>query len=168
MCHGNHKCLLIISLLVNAFLGGFLISHIMGHGHFPPMMGHGGPGEFMHRALSELSPESRPKVEAILAKYKPDEFGPQKMGKHIEEMRKILTAPTFDRSAFEAAEKRMHAEEADMHKNISAMVGEIAKTLNDEERAKFFEKAFPPPPDMGRPPMDGHGKPPMGEPGEEK
>lgn len=176
-CCGNKNYLLIISLLLNAFLGGYLISHLICRPHGGPMMGaHGGPNEFMRHALKELSPESRTKVEAVLDKYKPKHSGPEKMGKHIDEMRSILTSPKFDKTKFEAVENNLHADERGMHDNISTMVQEIVKTLNDEERIKFFAKAFPPAPDMGHPPEDGdhgddaphgHDHPPQ-EPDEEK
>ena len=139
---------LMISLLLNAFLAGFVISHMSSHHDFAHHMPGGlGPRGFMVAALDTLPPDSRVRIEAILEKHKEDKPAPRDMGKFFGTLRGELTSQTFDYKRFSALEKTLHQNEGQMHANLSRMIEEIAGTLNDQERVAFFAKAFPPPPD---------------------
>lgn len=138
------------SVALNMFMAGFIAARFNGG---PP---HGGPERGFIEALDTLSPAQREHVSALLDKHR-KQVREKMSGMHdlFNQIGPILTAPAFDEKAFAALEKKIEAQDKEAKGRMGEMVREIATSLPDEERVRYFsavfdEQPFPPGP-PGRP-----------------
>lgn len=158
---------LVASLMVNAFLGGMMLSRCVDRGNFPfPKMGKdfnkgdmGPPREdmFFQRMTEQgekLSPEGQKQVGVIVDKYKKaaDKNGMDDKHKLFDEIHATMTAPVFDKAKIEKLHEQLNSGEDKFKDSVGKMMIEIASTLSTEDRINFFEELFPP-----HPPMDKNG-----------
>lgn len=156
--------LLGISVLANAFLGGFIISQGVKQS-FGPFYNFGKDGggprtpnpmmllEDMTARIQTLSPEGKDKATAILNKFKRENLLNRLMDNRslFEEGHNILTADKLDRNKLEEIHKKMAAQGLRIRSSITGMITELATTLSDEDRIKLFKDIIPKAPNKGNP-----------------
>lgn len=146
---------LALSILLNAFLLGFVVAH--GHMRGP----HGGPGfpggpEAMLEQLAEkLPPDHRDQVKKLLhAQSEKMHTAFMDMRVMIDEVQPILTAEKFDEGKLRALSDKIDAHDRQIKQGIAETLINIAKTLPDAERIEFFNHlpplGPPPPPEFDR------------------
>lgn len=131
---------LIVSLGVNLFLAGMIVTGVLYHKRGSGVAGHDRP--FPHwSARRALEGESRRKVDVIWREARPS------LRMHIREVRKArrdirrqLRADALDRSALDKAFAALRASHAGAHNAMHALIGRIAETLNVEERRQYFRR----------------------------
>lgn len=163
------------SVLLNAFMGGFLISKSMG-GHSPPAFGHPRMGEngpprpddMMLRQLKEkahsLSSSGEKKVLDILKEYehsRPEHSIHTEKEKVFSDIHTTLLAETFDAKKLEMLHKQITIQDNRFKSSIGDIVVKIASSLSKEDRQTFFKDIGPgrhgphaAPIDEGPPPDD--------------
>lgn len=144
--------LFVCSLMLNAFLVGFLVSN-----HCMPQHGLKRVDR-MEQAAEHLPPAYRAKVEAILAGNhgKMDDHMTS-MGNNMDRITAILTAPKFDAAKLKTVHQDIEKSDNVMKNSMLETTTAIAKILPDAERIKFFKDSAPDHP-LGPPPHgDGHG-----------
>lgn len=169
--------LLSLSVLANAFLGGFFISHGIGHDHGkfgrdePDNQRRPGPPmifEDMQSKLPLLSQDGQSKASAIIEKYKAEnKANSPESGKALfDDAHAVLTADVLDSKKLDAIHKEMANRDIRFRNSIAEMITEMANSLSNEDRVKLFKDIMPMPPKRGgdknlpRPPHDmdmGHG-----------
>lgn len=155
--------LFVVSLLINAFLGGMMLSGCLDRDRMPfPQMGmkKGGmppPMEGMiFKRLTEqsekISPAGQKTVEGIVAKYQgqADKGGMFDKRHLFDDIQATMTAPKFDKQKIEKIHKELNAGETKFKESIGLMMIEIASKLSDKDRIQFFQSLFPPHPDMDK------------------
>lgn len=145
-----------ISILVNAFLCGFALSHHIDKEHLPFMGGdHRGPPPMedmiLHMVKSQsekLSPEGRKTVMSIADKYQTiiRKSDMSHMEHIFTDIQKAMTADTFDKAKVESLHKQLNLTEINMKDAIGNMMVDIASHLSNSDRVAFFTDLFPPPP----------------------
>lgn len=162
--------LLAVSVLMNAFLAGFVISGCR-DGDRPPFPhgphGEGGPpherGSMSDHILNNsagLSKEGQKIVSDIVTKHKAVLDGDKVDGNRaiFDEISNALTAPKFDKDKIVALHKKLSDSEVKMKTAIGDTMTEIAESLSDKDRIAFFKDMLPPHPDDkghdGPPPPD--------------
>jgi len=131
---------LIVSLGVNLFLAGMMVTGALYHKRGGGMAGYDRP--FPHwSARRALEGESRGKVDTIWREARPN------LRAHIREVRKArrdirqqLKADTLDRPALDQAFAALRASTNSAHNAMHALIGRIAETLNVEERRQYFRR----------------------------
>lgn len=152
----------ICSLMLNAFLVGFLLSNHCMPPHGPKRI------DRMEQAAEHLPTAYRAKVEAILAgNHDKMENHMKSMGGNMDKITAILTAPKFDPAKLKAVHHDIEKSDTGMKNSMLETVTAIAKILPDAERIKFFKETAPghPPGPPGGGPDDDH--PPGPPPGEQ-
>lgn len=131
-----------ISALLNAFLIGFLCSHVLQPmPPFPPHGPHGGPEAFMEQSLGVLDVPYRDQVRVIMGEKRASiEHDMKQMRSLFEQIAPMLTAPTFDIEKFHDLGQQISAQDGKIRQNMATMMEEIATKLPDEQRVKFFKE----------------------------
>lgn len=147
MSKNKLQVVLTVSLLLNAFLLGVMVSgHFTHKPPFPPPGGPGGPGgpEMMfEKAVEALDAEYREEVaEIVTEKFTLAKERREEMRTTFEQLEAVLSAETFDSDAFLALEEKIHAHDEAIKNNISSMMVSIASSLPDDQRVKFFNEFF--------------------------
>lgn len=159
---------LAVSVLLNAFLAGFIFSGCKDAG--PPPFHHGPDGGPPHergsmvdhilKNSSDLSEQGQQSVKDIVSKHK-EALDNDKIDSNrtiFDEISKVLTAQKFDKSKIVELHKKLGDSETKMKTEIANTMTEIAESLSDEDRIKFFKKMLPKKPDGnfgdGPPPPD--------------
>jgi Spy/CpxP family protein refolding chaperone len=166
--------MLFASLLLNAFLGGMMLSNYlhggsMPFGQFGPMGNKGDrpPGmevmifKRLNDQSEKISPEGRTKVEGIVEKYQKvaEKNGMGDKRHFFDDVQATMTAPKFDKAKMEKIHKELNANETKLKESVGLMMIEIASTLSDEDRIQFFQGLFPHLPDMDKARSDDHDAP---------
>lgn len=170
----NLSLFLAVSVLLNAFLAGFIISGCRDGGPPPfPHGPHGGDGpphergsmvDHILESSAGLSKEGQKIVSDVVAKHK-SALNDDKMETTraiFDEIGTALTAPKFDKAKIVALHKKLNETEVKMKTAIGDTMTEIAQSLSDQDRIAFFKEMLPPPPrgngdgDDGPPPPDQH------------
>lgn len=151
----------LVSLLLNAFLGGMMLSNHIHRDQMPffkeRMRKDGGPQrkeDMIFQRVTEqsekLSAEGQKKVGEIVGKYhkKDDIKGPEDKHKLFDEIQATMTAPKFDKAKMEKIHQTLNADENKDREAVGRMMIEIASTLSDEDRIQFFQGLFPQHPQM--------------------
>ena len=158
-----------VSILINAFLCGFLLSRHMDKNQIPFINGHHGPPPMENMMLhivksqsEKLSQDGQKTVQTITDKYqkiisKPDM---DKMEPIFTDIQKAMTADTFDSAKVEKLHKQLNTTELESKTAIGNMMTEIASKLSKSDRIAFFTDLFPPRPNGGHPNDKPHGPPP--------
>lgn len=159
-----------VSVLLNAFLGGFVLSHHAGK-HTSPFMhdskDHRPPppmeNMMFHVVKSQskkLSADGQKTVVKIADKYQTSlkENDMEKMEDIFADIRKTMTADVFDKKKVENLHKQLNSTEMRVKNAIGDMMIDIASHLSKEDRISFFTDLFPPPPPQGK--WDGPPPPP--------
>jgi len=131
---------LIVSLGINLFLAGMIVTGALYHKRGGGVAGYDRP--FPHwSARRALDGESRRKVDSIWREARPD------LRSRIREVRKArrgirrqLRADTLDRSALDKAFAALRASTSNAHNAMHALIGRIAETLSAEERRRYFRR----------------------------
>lgn len=131
---------LIVSLGLNLFLAGMMVTGALFHKRGSGMAGYDRP--FPHwSARRALDGESRSKVDTIWREARPN------LRTHIREVRKArrnirrqLRADTLDRSALDKAFAALRTSTNSAHNAMHTLIGRIAETLNAEERRRYFRR----------------------------
>lgn len=128
----------VCSLMLNAFLVGFVLSNHCMPPHGPKRI------DRMEQAAEHLSPTYRAKVEAILAGNhgKMDDHM-KSMGNNIDRITAVLTAPKFDAEKLRTVHLDIEKSDKAMKNSMLETVTAIAKVLPDAERIKFFKDTAP-------------------------
>lgn len=158
---------LVLSLLLNAFMLGFLLAGpALGPARYgPPPPPHHGPAEHLYKAAENLAPERKEQVVKILHRYTKEIDAHMHQGMSgFKEIRDVLQADELDPENLDAVFARMAAHHKDVGVLMGAMFEDLAAVLPDkEERMRFFEQALPPeppfPPQLGRGPRGPHEPP---------
>jgi uncharacterized membrane protein len=131
---------LIVSLAVNLFLVGMIVTAVLFKGHAGGWAGDGRP--FPHWiARRALEGESRRKVDAIWREARPGlHMRVREMRRSRRDIRRLLHADAIDRPALDKAFAGMRANMAGTHDAIQRVMGRIAETLNAEERRGYFRR----------------------------
>lgn len=142
MSKKNIQICFLISLIINAFLIGFIVAGPGKFGGPPPFPN---PDKRLYDAAHHLPPSSKDKVLAIL-----DEKT-SKITQHHEQsfdgfgkIRAALTAPEMDMDKLNAAFESLGKQ----HDEHSVLMDDMLRTLaqsfeNDQDRVRFFEEALP-------------------------
>ncbi len=144
--------LLVFSLVLNGFLAGMLLSG-------PPHRMHDqrpSPVERMAAAIHVLKPDDQATVRHIMDKYRPAfEKRAGMMRQKIDRINAVLTAPTLDEKALQAALEQDTAHDV-MKENMKNLLTETAKALPDDARIRLFTEMAPGPfpPEKHRMPGD--------------
>lgn len=157
------KGIFVISILLNAFLCGILISGHIPHDH-GPFTEHDrehdgwhkqGPPEQMifghiRDQSQKLSSDGQKTVERILQKYDSTFTfdSHDEMRNLFTEIHQTITAQKFDKVKLKALHDKIHQTETKQKNAISDMILDIASTLSDDDRINLFKNLLPPPPDM--------------------
>ena len=141
------KILIFSSLLLNVLLIGVIIgsmSHQLRTEHF-----------FERHALELASKLPEDKAELFLKTVERMHLNNQGVHKQIREARKrtmkILTAPEFDKAAYQIEVEKLHELCGSMMQRLANAAMEIARQFNQEERKALAQLLRRPPP----PPWDG-------------
>ena len=137
--------LLLVSMLLNMFLIGFVVSYLLVKRGPPPPPPMQPPFSPFHMAKVDISPEGQEIVELILKKQNhPTQNSFHTMERSIMSAQKLLTAPELDLEALDDIHKEMlsHGDSAKQH--FSILVREIAVKLSSEDRVMFFKHTLPP------------------------
>lgn len=145
---------LIFSLALNVFLVGIFIGGHLKNGFHGGPHGSDGPPPppemMMYRIIedgqSRISPAGQKIIADILDKERPE---PPDMvfGKTMDDMKAVLTAEKLDVTKMDSLQKDIDKLENQHHKGIGKMIGTIARSLSDQDRAAFFKELF-----SGKPP----------------
>jgi len=155
------KGIFVVSILVNAFLCGVLIS-----GHAPqdrdPFMVRGGdrdggrmhgpPEKMIFERIEEqsktISSGGQKKVADILQEYEGAFTSDSRddIKDVFTEIHQTITAPQFDKAKLKSLHDKIRQRDAKQKNVISDMILDIASTLSDEDRIKLFKDLLPPPP----------------------
>ena len=131
---------LIVSLAVNLFLAGLIVTAVVYHKRGGGWAGHDHP--FPHRiARRVLEGESRRKVDAIWREARPGlRMRIREVRRARRDIRRLLHADAIDRPALEKAFAAMRARSTGAHNAMHGVIGRIAETLNAEERRSYFRR----------------------------
>ena len=131
---------LIVSLGVNLFLAGMIVTGALYHKRGGDMAGYGRP--FPHwSARRSLEGESRAKVDAIWREARPDmRMRIREVRRARRDIRRQLRADTLDRPALDKAFAALRASTTGTHNAMHGLIGRIAETLNAEERRQYFRR----------------------------
>lgn len=142
------KAFILASILLNVLLGGVILGHVLKMArygrHLPPLSEeqlnlHGEKLERFREILHGAHLENRDLYE--------------KIRQAREEALEILTAETFDESAYQKQVEILHNLRGQMMQRFADAVKKLAKELTPNERAALAEiLRHPPPPDGHRPP----------------
>ncbi len=137
------KTVLIISLLLNVFFIGHVATFFFMKGMFGPPPH--GPIEQFEKAQRVLSAEHQQAIEKIWKKNLINiEEKREDVFSTLTEIRSVMIAPAFDESALEKLGNEAMTKDIAIKELVGDTLIEVAKTLPDEERIKFFEEAMPP------------------------
>jgi Spy/CpxP family protein refolding chaperone len=143
----------LVSLLLNAFVGGKMLSGYIEHGAMQMgMKKDGGPHmesiifKRVNEQSEKLSPDGQKKVAVIVEKFQKlnEKSGVEDKHELFDEIQTTMTAPTFDREKIEKIHKELNVSETKFKETIGKMMIEIASELSNEDRIKFFQGLFPP------------------------
>ncbi len=153
--------LLACSLILNAFLAGYLVAN---HGrHFMPPS----PLHRMEKAIDHLDPAYQDKVRAIVHDNQAQlDKEMKEMGNTFHDIHPILTAPHFDAQKLRELHKKLFAYDDKLKEGMLSMLIKIGEILPDKERITFFEEIKPEdhgPHGFGGPDGGPHGPPPPPE-----
>jgi len=151
-----------VSALLNAFLGGLTLSHILPREHIPFAKGPPSPPAMEDMMLNmienhakNLSETGRSTVDEIVRNSRENihpspENDPRSL---FEEIHAAMMAEDFDKTKIEKLHKTINTAELKQKEAIGAMMVKIASSLSKEDRILFFKNLFPSPP-----PKDHQGK----------
>ena len=140
----------VVSLILNGFLIGLLMSGPSGHRPPPP-----DPSKRLYEAAAHLPPNSQAKVMPILERHTAAMGASMHKGMDdFKNIRHALTQPNLDSKELNIILDRMTSHHETMGSFMQEMFKEIVQALPDsQERAVFFKYALPPePPFSMRPP----------------
>lgn len=142
------KPALALSLFANAFLAGYVVSGFSGPMRPPPP-----PFVRMEMAADHISPQYREKIRTLVDGHRKIlDRRMQEMREEFDRIHAILTAPTFDAGALQDIRRNARGQEGEAKDEMLSLLIEIARTLPDEERVKFFRESAPDRPPPGAPP----------------
>lgn len=154
MTKKNPSAILLVSVLLNVFLIGIVISCYMmkpNRGALPPMRG--GPEAQFERAKEFLSEDGKSIVDEVLSQQGANMRGnTHEIGGLQREAHDVLTADYFDAKRLKNIHDKMNENGEGIKEQISQTIYDIATKLSDEDRMKFFERAFPDHPRRPPPP----------------
>lgn len=130
------KALLFVSIALNVFLAGFIISHAPGK-RMPPYMR-------LESQLRDLPQPQKAKVDAVLAKYHPDivtQFNTVRDTR--EALRAEINAPDYSRAKASKLFDEMQTAYRKMGDASQYMILDVNDQLTPDQRAKF--DPLPPP-----------------------
>ena len=141
---------LFISVILNVFLIGFLISTQLMHPmHRPPPHKKGSLQHF-ERAKKHLSKDGQVIVSQILSERREKLKGnADQIHNTIHKAERILLAPELDQNALLKVHEDMDQFNVAITSELSETIYQIAVKLSSEDRMKFFQDALP-----KRPPHD--------------
>lgn len=140
------KLFLFISLTVNAFLVGIVVSSYMTKPHHrPPPPRHGGMMfEQFQSAKVDLSPEGQAIVDAVLNEHA---IHLKQNTQNIDGLRvqaeSILLADSFQGQELQNIHDQMAENKHDAKHGVSKIIYDLAVQLSDKDRIQFFKKALP-------------------------
>lgn len=167
--------ILVISVLLNAFLIGFVFSRCMTPPMMPPFMhegmmhggpgfdgpggpgmhgphGPGGPEHFMDEAVNVLPEDEQAKVTALIdANHQNMEEDIHSIHDLVSQLRPVLIADKLDEKKLSDIEKKIDAQDAKLKQDTSKLMHTIATALPDEDRINFFKAAMHEPPEFAHP-----------------
>ncbi len=127
--NGKLKALLVISLVLNVWMGGLII------GHMSQKWTSGIDDLNAALAGSTLTAEQQASMkEKLTAFRKENQEGWKKSDEPRKEILEILTAPTFDEAAYDAAMEKMMTMKRERRMKMNAAIKEMAKGMSQEER----------------------------------
>lgn len=143
--------LLALSVLVNAFAGGFIAARLGGHPDGFP--GPHGPGSFFEPAIASIDAPYRDIVRDIISAHEQQRKQAENgMEAHFDRLDAVVTAPQFDAAAFRAAIDALDAQGGAARAGMADIIVAIAAALPDDQRIRFFETMKDHRPRPGRPP----------------
>lgn len=145
------QVLLFVSVLVNVFLIGYVVSFYQSKpmDHRPPPPHGGGPVMQFEKAKQGLSGEGQGVVERVLdAQRSALRVDMDEMRDYIDAAERLLLAEEFDEVALHKAHENIDKHQGKMKANLSDLIYQIAVELSPEDRIEFFSNALPkrPPP----------------------
>jgi Spy/CpxP family protein refolding chaperone len=180
MMNNKHLGIIVgISVLLNAFLGGLVLSNFLPRDHVPFARDHkGGPPPMEEMMLNmiidqsgKLSEDGHHKVEKIAGKYREIILQAKQNDPHqiFSEIHATMMAENFDKTKAEQLHKKINTAESKLKESIGNMMIEIAGSLSKEDRLLFFKDILAPhPPDFhGDKDRHGEGPPPEDYPDED-
>ena len=134
--------ILIASLLFNALSVGIALSHYFFSHHLKDS-----PIMHMQMALSTLDEPYRDKAGAILNERgnRIDEKV-KKIRELFSNIKTVMTAPSFDQDKMNELHKFIVAQDDSIKDDMLELIKNIAKSMPDDQRIKFFTKALDHPP----------------------
>lgn len=154
-----------LSILLNAFLCGFIASQTMmrsphdgfDDGRGPPPMP---PEHFMNQMIKEqslnLSSDSQLKIIKIIKTHDNQASRPQEdIIPLLKDMKSILIADKIDNKKLTDIRQKIAQKEMSHHLKMDSLIDDIIKSLPKEDRIQFFsdlfpfDRPFPPPPARG-------------------
>lgn len=139
---------LIVSMIANAFLVGYIASSLVTR---PPLPPRPMPFDRMESALSHVSPQYQDDIQNLIDEHKSEfERRIKGMRSNFDKIQTLLTAPTFDADALRAIQQDLEKQDDPKSDMLSLLIS-IGQTLPDEERIKFFEESAPDRPPFGGP-----------------
>ncbi len=134
----------VLSLILNGFLLGFILSGPPIRGGMPPP----DPSKRLYEAANDLSPENRDKIITILDE-RTRKIDKKMRGEMdgFKDIRSALTADKLDLEKLDEAFKSIDVQHIEVGSMLSSMMKDIAAAIPDtQERVRFFERALPPEP----------------------
>lgn len=136
----------VLSLMVNAFLGGYLLSTTVRGNLFistpPPPPPHS-PFERMNNAISKIDIKYKEQIEKIINnKQESINSHMEFMHQNINKIKSVLTAENFDMDSLNKIKADMDKKDNAVKEDIFAMAVSIAEILPKEERILFFNILF--------------------------
>ena len=128
---------LVASLILNAFLAGYMLSRAVKPMRPPPMP----PFERMNFALEQVSPKYRTEIESLIDRNLSDLRNSMfEMRKDFDKVTPILVAPEFDIQALEAIQQSLLIQDKRSKTGLLILMIDIANILPNEERIRFFKE----------------------------
>jgi len=131
---------LIISLAVNLFLVGMIVTAVAFHKRGGGWSGYNRP--FPHFiARRSLEGDARRKVDEIWRGARPDLRRQIRAAREARRsIRRLLHADTLDKPALERAFSELRTRSEAVHTTIQTTIARVAETLNAKERKSYFRR----------------------------
>ena len=133
--------ILLVSLALNLFFAGVFTTFVLRPGPLKPF---GANEMFNFEAAREaIDPEFQPVVDEIWGDFK---MGRRSMFRNIFRFRRdtqqLLSADQFDAEAFADLSLRIHGATEEMRTSMQSVIINLATSLPDIERQKYFRAGF--------------------------
>lgn len=152
------RSLLVLSLGLNLFLGGYVVGAYLNRAMHPPAFGPGGPGGLqgvVERLRGQISAEGMQKIDALRADIDAQFRQRLPKGEDIRvQLQQIVSDNQFDQKEFLAVIDRLNDMRTISDREIAARIAAVLSQLSTQDRRVIarvmLTQIVPPPPPPSR------------------